>query len=191
MKRLLVLMLFVLCAMVGHSQEHMTFKGVPIDGPLKTYVANMQKAGFTLEGVNDGIAYMKGDFAGRRNCTVAVVTLKSIDVVSKIAVLFEAREKWEDIHSTYTTLKEMLTEKYGSPSECEEKFTGYRQPTEGRDKMYELKMDRCKFNTVWSTDKGRIEMKIVKGRYDNGMVMLSYYDKINTTLVKSKAMDDL
>lgn len=191
MKKLLISLFVILYTTIGQAQEHLTFKGVPIDGTLDTYVANMKKAGFTFIGENDGIAMLRGDFAGYRNCTIGVVTLKSIDIVNRISVLFDSHQDWNNIYVNYSSLKEMLTTKYGKYADCVEKFEGYSQPRDDNGKMHELTMDRCKFYTIWKTDKGNIELEIIKDNLGGGMVRLSYWDKINTMLVQEKAMDDL
>ena len=191
MKKLLISLFVILYTTIGQAQEHLTFKGVPIDGTLDTYVANMKKAGFTFIGEDDGIAMLRGDFAGYRNCTIGVVTLKSIDIVNRISVLFDSHQDWNNIYVNYSSLKEMLTTKYGRYADCVEKFEGYSQPRDDNGKMHELTMDRCKFYTIWKTDKGNIELEIIKGNLGGGMVRLSYWDKINTMSVQEKAMDDL
>jgi len=55
----------VLTAMVvlAQTSEHLTFKGVPIDGTLNEYVAKMKQGGVECSGTKDGIAVLKGDFA--------------------------------------------------------------------------------------------------------------------------------
>lgn len=191
MKKLLISLFVILYTTIGQAQEHLTFKGVPIDGTLDTYVANMKKAGFTFIGEDDGIAMLRGDFAGYRNCTIGVVTLKSIDIVNRISVLFDSHQDWNNIYVNYSSLKEMLTTKYSKYADCVEKFEGYSQPRDDNGKMHELTMDRCKFYTIWKTDKGNIELEIIKGNLGGGMVRLSYWDKINTMSVQEKAMDDL
>lgn len=191
MKKLLISLFVILYTTIGQAQEHLTFKGVPIDGTLDTYVANMKKAGFTFIGEDDGIAMLRGDFAGYRNCTIGVVTLKSIDIVNRISVLFDSHQDWNNIYVNYSSLKEMLTTKYGKYADCVEKFEGYSQPRDDNGKMYELTMDRCMFYTIWKTDKGNIELEIIKDNLGGGKVRLSYWDKINTMLVQEKAMDDL
>lgn len=192
MKRFLISTLVILLSLNMFAQsEHLTFKGVPIDGTLDQYVENMRKAGFTFMGKEDGIAILKGDFAGYRGCTIGVVTLKSIDIVNKIAVLFEEQDNWSKVYSVYSNLKEMLTTKYGTPAECLEKFEGYSQPDDDRDRMYELSMERCTYATVFKVPKGNIQLEIIKGQFGGGMVRLSYWDKINTSSVRQKALEDL
>ena len=192
MKRFIISLLAILSALTSYAQEHMTFKGVPIDGTLDAYVANMKKAGFTYLGTQDGVAMLQGDFAGYRGCTIGVITLKSIDLVNRITVLFDSQETWSNLYGNYSSLKEMLTTKYGKHSECVEKFEGYTQPRDDNGRMHELLMDRCKYYTIWETDKGSIELDLIKGEFGNeGMVRLTYWDKTNTSSVQEKALEDL
>ena len=69
MKRLIFLLLFVNTILISLAQdksEHLSFKGVPIDGTLNEYVAKMKAAGFSYLGTQDGTAILQGDFAGFR-----------------------------------------------------------------------------------------------------------------------------
>ena len=193
MKRfLLSLILLTTSFSLVAQSNHMTFKGVPIDGSLDAYVKSMQKAGFTYLGKDDGIAILTGDFAGFRNCKVGVVTLKSLDLVNRISVIFEAQDKWADVYGVYSQLKEMLSAKYGEPSQCVEEFQGYTQPRADNARMHELNMDRCVYSTLFSVDTGDIELEIINQGFPEGAaVRLSYWDKINTASVQKQAMDDL
>ena len=60
----------------AQTSEHLSFKGVPIDGTLNVYVSKMEKGGFTLIGTEDGVAMLKGDFAAYKGCIIEVATLK-------------------------------------------------------------------------------------------------------------------
>ena len=192
MKRLISTIATVLFCICSFAQsEHLTFKGVPIDGTLDTYVENMKKAGFEYIGKEDGIAILQGDFAGFRKCTIGVITLQSFDLVNRITVLFDTTESWSDLYGSYSQLKEMLTRKYGEPEASEEKWIGYSEPKNDRDKMYELRQDRGVINTLFRTDKGNIVLEIIKAEWSGGQVRLSYWDKINSLKVEEKAMDDL
>ena len=192
MKKLFVFLFAVFPFVTIHAQEHLVFKGVPIDGTLDAYVANMEKAGFTYLGDDDGIAVLQGDFAGFRNCTIGVVTLESMDIVNRISVLFDTHGNWSNLYGNYTSLKELLTKKYGKYSECVERFDGY-EPSDDGMRMLCLAHDKCKYYTIWETDKGTIELDITKGHSygRNGQVRLSYWDKINTESVQERALEDL
>ncbi len=126
MKKALLLLSLMAIMGVGMAQEqHLSFKGVPIDGTLKQYTNAMIKAGFHFEGTEGGLSILSGDFAGFKDCIVGVSTLSNCDVVSHIAALFPDRETWSLLLNDYEQLKAMLTKKYGDPDTVREKFTGY------------------------------------------------------------------
>ena len=73
MKKSIVTFFVLVVTLVSFAQndtEHLTFKGVPIDGTLSEYVKKMKSAGFEyLEGGID-YAVLQGDFAGFKDCNV-------------------------------------------------------------------------------------------------------------------------
>lgn len=174
------------------AQQHLSFKGVPINGTLKEYTDAMVKAGFHYELTQDGTALLTGDFAGYKDCTVGISTLKNLDVVSHIAVLFPNKDTWSAVLGDYEHLKAMLTEKYGTPSYSQEKFTGYVGDYDNNLVMHALKDDEYVWYTIFTTELGDIELSIMAGtKYNTAMVRLSYYDKANSEKVRNAAMDDL
>ena len=187
--------LFLACLVFAgnlFAQQHLSFKGVPINGTLKSYTDAMVKAGFHYELTQDGTALLTGDFAGYKGCTVGVSTLKNLDVVSRIAVLFPEKETWSAVLGDYEHLKNMLTVKYGTPSDSQEKFTGYIGDYDNSFVMDALKDGEYVWYTTFTTELGDIELSIMSGtKYNTAMVRLSYYDKANSEKVRSAAMDDL
>ncbi|MDC1986484.1 hypothetical protein [Bacteroides uniformis] len=151
----------VATAFAQEESEHLTFKGVPIDGTLNEYVTKMKQAGFTHIGTQDGTAILKGDFAGFKGCTIGVATLKTTNKVNTIGVIFPEQDDWDSLENNYTHLKSMLTEKYGEPSDCVETFQGYGSPQTDSDKLHKLKMDECTWYTTYSTSKGDIQLSNV------------------------------
>ena len=191
MKKILLCIVSVLFAISAMAQsEHLSFKGVPIDGTLDQYVAKMKAAGFTYLGQQDGTALLQGDFAGFKGCTVGVSTLKSVNVVSTIGVIFPACNDWSSLEQNYDHLKSMLTEKYGQPSDVVERFQN-GTPRDNNSRLHELYMDRCTWYTTFATPKGDIQLSLQKREYNSCFVLLKYYDKINTDTVRQQAMDDL
>lgn len=175
----------------SQSSDHLAFKGVPIDGTLKEYVSKMEQEGFTNLGIKDQTGILIGEFAGYKNCNIDVATLKQKDLVYKIAVLFPEKDTWSTLSGNYFDLKDMLTEKYGKPSEVVEKFDSYSQPRDDNDKMYKVKFDNCKYSSIWKTDKGEIQLSIQHQGVITCYVVLSYSDKINSNIIKTKAKRDL
>ncbi|GAP43596.1 hypothetical protein TBC1_111752 [Lentimicrobium saccharophilum] len=164
MKQILISSIIALSIITSFAQtqssDHLTFKGVPIDGTLNEYVAKMKQNGFTLVKIKDGVAILRGDFAASKDCIVGVAALKQEDLVSKITVIFPERDTWSSLEGNYFNLKEMLTQKYGEPSECVERFDTYSEPRDDNARMHEVEMDKCKYFTIYKTDKGIIELSI-------------------------------
>jgi len=193
MKTFFLTLTFALTTMLTFAQtsEHLSFKGVPIDGTLNEYVSKMKQNDFTHLGTEDGTAILNGDFAGYKDCHVGVSTLKQKDLVHKIAVIFPDRDTWSTLSGNYFDLKEMLTEKYGKPSDVVEKFDTYSKPRDDNDKMHQVGMDRCKYYSIWNTDKGEIQLSIDHNSVISHFVKLAYFDKINSNIIKAKAKGDL
>ena len=190
-KLLILFFAFLSNIIFGQSAEHLTFKGVPIDGKIDDYTAKMKQNGFDHLGTEDGVAMLKGDFAGYKDCIVGVSTLKDKDLVNKIGVLFPETEAWSVLSENYFKLKELLTEKYGRPSDYKETFETYSQPKDDGSKMLDVKLDHCKYYSIWQTDKGEIQLSIEHQSRGGGYVKLGYFDKINGSIIRDKAKDDL
>lgn len=193
MKKLFALIVCItLFCGVKAQEQHLSFKGVPIDGTLKEYTNAMVKAGFKIEETtNDGVARLSGDFAGYKGCIVYVSTLNNLDVVNRIEVLFPRKETWSSIMADYEHIKSLLTTKYGKPSMTTERFTGpsARAVSDGL-KMSALRTGNIEWFTIFSSGLGDIELTVVAASCD-GRVKLTYFDKKNTEAVRQNALDDL
>ena len=194
MKRNLFLLLFAIVTLSTFAQttsEHLTFKGVPIDGTLTEFVSKLKQKGLTHIGTEDGTAILKGDFAAYKNCTIAAVSLKQKNLVAKVGVIFPSLETWSSLSNNYFSLKEMLTKKYGEPAVCVEEFQNDFGKDNDNLKIHGVKMDKCKYVTGYTTEKGDIELQI-KGSFTDGCyVTLIYFDKINGEVIEAEAMEDL
>ena len=191
MKHFIATIILAFCAIVAFSQEHITFKGVPVDGTLSEYVKNMQAKGFKYEGKSeDGIAVLTGDFAGYKGCIIGVSTLDNFDVVSRIVVSFPEDFSWGSLLYKYDDLKSMLSEKYGEPQECVETFNDDYVTDDG-SKLSAVKLNRCDYYCVFETALGIIELEIMANRKMSCFVRLSYNDRINSSKARQAAMADL
>ena len=92
----------------------------------------------------------------------------------------------------FRVFKAMLTEKYDTPSDSQEKFTGYVGDNHNGLIMHALKAGEYVWYTTFTTELGDIELSIMAGtEYDTACVRLSYYDKANAEKVRNAAIDDL
>lgn len=181
--------LFIAEAQIAEPEAHLTFKGVPIDGTLEEYVAEMKEVGFHLESVENGLALFYGDFAAYKDCIIGVSTLDGKDLVSKVTVIFPEMTTWSDIESNYNNLKELLTIKYGEPDRFEEKFETIYIQGDDQGKMRALRTENCKYWSSFELKNGTIQLSMEHFNYP--CVMLAYFDKINTEYIRQKALEDL
>jgi len=197
MRNIILSMSFMMTILASFAQnksdtsKHLSFKGVPINGTLADFVSKMKAGGFSNKESNKGIELLEGDFASYKNCVVTVSTMKQKDLVSNIGVTFSDCETWSALYSNYNTLKELLTEKYGKPTQSREEFQGRTRDIDDRFKMYEVRSDRCKYVTSYETEKGTIQLSIEHEGVSRCFVKLAYIDKINSEAVKKQALDDL
>lgn len=182
-------------ALAQTEMEHLTFKGIPINGSLNSFVQKMKQKGFTYDDTYNNVALLKGTFSGYSGCKIFVFPTQKADVVFQVGVNFPEAESWNVLFSNYSSLKEMLTAKYGEPSDCTEKFDAYSQPRDDQMKMLYVKTDKCKYETVFiSPKKGYIKLIIshVQVDYiDSCYVSLIYVDYANYMSNQSEAIDDL
>ncbi len=90
---------------------------------------------------------------------------------------------------SYYTLKEMLTEKYGTP-ECIEEFSD-REPSSDFLKFHAILNDECHYISEFSCENGKIQLTMSKQDYNSASVILKYIDKANADETRKKVMDDL
>ncbi len=189
--KLLFLILLLLPITIFAQSEHLTFKGIPIDGTLRQFSSQLTQKGFIKLGSENGQAMLTGDFAGYKDCYVFVSSVDQKDLVYLVGVMFPALDQWGLLEANYTKLKKMLTTKYGEPSEVVENFQSMVQPRNDSDKLYELKFDRCTYKTIFDTEKGRIALSLAHEGVSKCYVILAYIDGINGAIMNNAAMDDL
>ncbi len=218
MKKILfpLFLLFLMgCTQNSKDSEHLQFKGIPINGTLESFVSKMEDAGYEVVDKEDGIALMRGEFAGSKNCELYVSAFESIDVVNFVGVMFPSNDDSDLVKRDYDKLKTMLTEKYGTPVVDEvgkmdriENFIEEEElyiPEDLYADTVVVHADTMCFSghtdienkygdepfAVFSTSKGNIEITITKNRMYSDCVLIRYYDKKNTERVVVQAKKDL
>ena len=174
------------------QSTHLKFKGVPIDGSLAQFLSRMQSKGFEVTSERqDEIHRLEGDFAGFKQCEVYVSTLDNQDLVSRITVCFPTQDQWKNLYGDYKNLKGMLIEKYGKPTSCVERFTGYWGNLGEDLRMTAVRNDECQYVTRFASDEGDIILSIEYRGSSTCYVQLVYKDKKNGQVVRNAAIEDL
>lgn len=193
MKKLFLSLSFLAIMGMGFAQQqHLTFKGVPIDGTMKECTTALVKAGLNVDSRENGMTILTGEVAGFKNCIVGVSSAQNSDLVCNIGVLFPERDQWTVLEKDYMQLKTMLTKKYGNPTQSNEEFTVFVGNYINGIVMDAIRDGHCSYYAVYSTKLGDIELIIIEGMKPNtGLVRLSYFDKANAEKDQNSAMDDL
>lgn len=178
-----------LCSYGQEESEHMTFKGIPIDGTFKEFTTQLKQKGFVQD--EEYPEMFHGSFAGYNGCKVIVSSDKDIDVVGSIGVILPITKDWNTISNQYYSLKEGLTEKYGKPIKEKEEFQRPEFATDNFYKFHEMVTGRAEFLTMYLTEKGSIALLISPIENLFCEIMLYYVDLINGLKTADKNHDDL
>ena len=190
MKKCLLSILFAfICTMSFAQTEHMKFKGLPLTGPLMSFVEKLKQKGYTYIGKQDGVACLSGEFAAVKKCTIGVATFNGKDQVNSVVVVFPEKKVWSEITSDYFGLKNLLSEKYGEPESVE--FFPNGEPESDFLKFHAILNGECNYTSEFSTPNGKIQLSMKKMDVLSASVYLKYIDKANEQELKKKIMDDL
>lgn len=172
------------------SSDHLTFEGIPIDGPLDEFISKLQQKGFTRENTEDGLIWLTGDFAGYKNCHVNVWPMKEKDLVFLVGVKLSLPEHitWVSLEADYSNLQNILTQKYGEPIVKNIRFTAPYETT--GTELGAIRADMCRYDCYlfYRTDKGSVSLKILyaEGR---SSVTLVHLDKLNSGIMMGTVLD--
>ena len=189
MKKLLFTLLIAISITFSgfaQNQNHLTFKGIPIEGSMSSFCQKIKAKGFTEIDRDNTTTVFTGDFTGR-NAMVGVTSSNDGKDVFGVTVIFESSEEWNTLVNTYDYYKDLYTRKYGAPSFSKEKNPAYGDAN--IYKMHELSMGTVVWGSKWDVEGGTIEISIEKGdNFGEGMVIILYRDSQN---VEAKIQSDL
>ena len=203
MKRLLSILLVAIAMISCSESNHLEFKGIPIDGSLKSFCKKLK--GFKTISIEGNTAALQGTLAGKDidlyvystpisnnvYAVSAVFTFEKEDGI--VDMLISDRETlWQSLESNYCELKSMLTAKYGMPEICDETLP---VPYSANQELLALMTNNLLYRSVFEEDKGSITLQMVHQQeslfsHSYGLVVW-YEDKINSSLKDKEEMDDL
>ena len=177
-------MLFAVISLM--AQEHLSFKGIPIEGSMTAFCQKLKAKGFTSIGSENNLTLFTGDFTGR-NATVGVTATDDGKDVFAVVVLFDPSGEWNALINTYDYYKDLYTRKYGKPSISKEKNPALSDSNTAL--IAEVHQGTVVYGSAWEVTGGDIQLSIEKssGVY-KGMVMIRYRDSQN---VEAKIQNDL
>lgn len=174
------------------ERQHLTFKGIPIDGTPEEFGRKLEAVGFEYNYKSQGSYWYKGgSFAGYSDCEVIVKTYDNL--VYEVVAILPTQYRWNHLYNDYCTLVSSLKKKYGEPYYSKEEFIStpsYIDLDDDNDKYSEVKDGHCKYYTGFSVGYGltgsvHIEIKA------SGRVGLHYTDWYNECLKEQAVVNDL
>lgn len=188
MKKLITLVLLVLYSFsIFAQEEHLTFKNIPIDGPLTQFLGKLKAGGFTqFDRDTDGV-WLLGKFAGK-DCKILVQSSATSQTVYAVYALFVNRNDWGMAKMDYNTLKEALSRKYGQPQSKEEFESPYKE--DGYEFMH-MKDGHVIWLSEYSTPNGLIRLYIKEQGVSEGCAITSYRDRLNYEKSIAELSDEL
>ena len=187
-----LLYLFVVCSSFAQdTEQHLKFKGIPIDGTPSEFGAKLKASGFKYVKELSGNQWYEGSFAGYNNCEVVVKSTNNF--VYEVVALLPQNYSWNHLYNAYSSLKEMLTTKYGEPWLNEEKFENtpsYVNIEDDNEKFREVKKGNCKYAAAYTNLKEGLGTIIIEIK-DSGRIGLYYEDFTNSKKKQSSAINDL
>ena len=88
MKRIVIVLTALFATISMMAQEHLSFKGIPIEGSMTEFCQKLKAKGFTSIGQENNVTLFTGDFTGRE-ATVGVTATDDGQNVFAVVVLFD------------------------------------------------------------------------------------------------------
>lgn len=186
MKKILFGLIMVFIIINSMAQEHLSFKGIPIEGSLSSFCQKLKAKGFVSIGQDNNLTLFSGDFTGRK-ATIGVTSTDDGKDVFAVIVFFDPSDEWNTLVNTYDYYKDLYTRKYGKPQISREKNPAHSNSNTAL--MMEVYQGTVVYGSSWEVTGGDIQISIEKssGIYE-GMVIIRYRDSQN---VKNKIQNDL
>ena len=171
------------------AQEHLTFKGIPLEGSITEFCKKLEAKGFTSLGAENNIEVFIGDFTGRQT-TIGVAATDNGKNVFSVVVFFDASKEWNILVNTYNYYKDLYTRKYGKPSMSKEKNPALADSNTAL--MAEVHDGTAVWVSTWKVTGGDIELSIEKsdGFYE-GLVIIRYRDAQNVEAKIQRDLEDI
>ena len=189
MKKFIFTLVLLLVTTNLLAQEHLSFKGIPIEGSIKEFCKKLEAKGLTSMGTEDNITLFTGDFTGRE-ATIAVAATDDGKNVFSVVVLFDSSEEWNTLVNTYDYYKDLYTRKYGKPTKSKENNPAHSN--ENIFLMNKLNSGTVVWASAWEVTGGDIELSIEKAdNYMSGLVMIRYRDAQNVEAKIHRDLEDI
>lgn len=160
------------------DNNHIKFKGIPVNGTAMQVRAKIINVGFEPDGEP-----LIGRFAGLK-VKVYVGSDAETELAYCVMVVSEQEKSWESLKQKYLNVRELYIRKYGVPATDSQTFgdpysEGWGDELEATDKL------KCFYKCMFQIPGGEVSIGIVKRS-----IMFCFEDTINKSLVEEYKKDD-
>lgn len=184
--------LFSILYNAGFTQEnHLTFKGIPIDGSVESFAAKLKQDGYTEKYISDnGAIVLKGQFANE-DCEIYLLPTPQTKTIWKVGVIIDTEyTSWISIKTDFNEFKDLLIKKYGVPTYDYHFFSSPYYEGDGYE-ISALTLDKCHYYTAFVVPEGEISLQLLS----SSKITFGYEDKVNsackTKESEKSALDDI
>lgn len=189
MKRILAAFLVLVSAVYAMAQEHLSFKGIPIEGSMTSFCQKLKDQGLTEIGTTNNVTMFVGNFTGRQ-ASIGVSATSNGKNVLGVIVIFDSSDEWKTLVNTYDYYKGLYTRKYGNPSDCIENNPSRHDSNTFL--MSELAKGTVNYASSWEVTGGEIELSIEEATTPlNGTVVIKYLDAQNIEMKLQNDLDEI
>ncbi len=164
------------------QDNHITFKGIPVDGTIKEFTVIMENNGFSFITESDRTlqAGFMGKFSGEE-CIITAAFTPASKTVWSVSAHFPEDDSWYYLSTKYDRFKSLMEEKYGKPDTDFHFFSRPYKDMDGHelDALYEKK---CHYHCSFKVDNGTVMLSLESVHYGKGNLCVSYEDNANVAL---------
>ena len=188
MKRIVLVLLFIIQCVCARSSGHIKFMGMDVTGNMESFKDSLVTKGFFYVESFKSSCRFHGEFANEF-VTLTILASPKTQMVCKIIVEFPSKSEWKDLKEDYFKKKKLYKSKYP----LDKDFEFFSSPYEDGD-GYELRAvsrEKCNYVSFFWAVGGYIIVEIGK----TAQVRVSYEDRENMKIAQKEleqsAIDDI
>lgn len=188
MRRILITLVAIVCNIVAIAQNHLEFKGIPMDGTCESFAKKLVAKGFSLESNSDSTYFLSGTFTNEK-VNIGLLGTPKTNKICRIMVFYDKKSDWYRLKNQYSKLKDNNASKYT----LDKDYSFFIDPYYEGDgfEMTAVKSDKCRYTSFFNAIGGHIIVEIS----ELSCITIAYEDTENTELEKAEKksilMDDI
>lgn len=211
MKNTIIAVLFCALTTITFAQNPALrtpkFKGVEITGTVEQFGSKLSAQGFQFLSKDNNTAIYRGRFAGQDDSYLYLIPVENSKDIAIVSVMMGLKisdygtvysyETWEQLERDYENMKDLLTEKYGDPSEQNEGFLNGASTSSSYLKLHSVQEGQCDYYATWGdvdVDKMMVKLAIVGGRNMGeqvAMIVIVYSNVEKNNMARKEILEDL